>query len=241
MKKLLLLIFFLRFTVVFANAPAAPTLSLLLPDTSHFSAALPVVINWNANTESDLAGYKLYWDSNSSAPYANSVTVGNTTVYNKTFTAGLWFIALTAFDNSGNESGYSNEVVFYVEAPSGATVTDSLCVSWYRPTRWNTGAPLLAANIDHYDVLAKLSSEPDWEAATVLNASDIAPSRNPDEWCDTIDLADVTYDIAIRTTTIEDATEAEGLLSDAQTLIVPIVFSQRFAQKPIRLVISPKP
>lgn len=239
MKRIVLL--FLLVHVVWADTPAPPTVSIAMPDTSHFSTALPVVINWNANIESDLAGYKLYWDSNSSAPYANSVTVGNTTVYNKTFTAGLWFIALTAFDNSGNESGYSNEVVFYVDAPSGGTVTDSLCVSWYRPTRWNSGAPLSAANILRYRVLAKLSSEPDWSAATVLDSVDASGAGNPVEWCDTINLADGTYDVAIRTVTIENSVQASGLISDAQTLIVPIVFSQRYAQKPIRLVISPKP
>jgi hypothetical protein len=239
MKKIIVLLLFA--VAAHAEPLKPPTISFMFADTSHFSTASPVVINWNANVESDLAGYKLYWDSNSSAPYANNVTVGNTTVYQKTFTAGLWFIALTAFDASGNESGYSNEVVFYVEAPSGSTVTDSLCVSWFRPTRWNSGAPLSAANILRYRVLAKLSSEPDWSAATVLDSVDASGAGNPVEWCDTINLADGTYDVAIRTVTIENSVQASGLISDAQTLIVPIVFSQRYAQKPIRLVISPKP
>lgn len=235
MKKVIL--FLLIYGAAYADEPPAPpALAAVFVDTSHFSTASPVVINWNPNTESDLAGYKLYWDTNSSAPYANNVTVGNTTVYQKTFTAGLWFIALTAFDASGNESGYSNEVVFYVEAPSGSTVTDSLCVSWFRPTRYTNGAPLSASNIDHYDVLAKLSSEPDWDNATTLNASDVTAL----EWCGTIELADGTYDLAVKVYTVEDAIVTAGSISDAQVLIVPIIFSARVGQKPIRVVISPK-
>lgn len=234
MKKIIVLLLFA--VNAYAEPLKPPTISFVFADTSRFSTASPVVINWNANVESDLAGYKLYWDSNSSAPYANNVTVGNTTVYQKTFTAGLWFIALTAFDASGNESGYSNEVVFYVEAPSGSTVTDSLCVSWFRPTRWTNGAPLSPANIDHYDVLVKLSSEPDWNNATTLNASDITAL----EWCGTIGLADGTYDLAVRVYTIESAVVTAGAISDAQELIVPIVFAARTGQKPIRIVITPK-
>ena len=55
----------------------APAIVLAQSDTLHFSDDLPVVFRWNANIESDLAGYKLYWDTNSGAPYANSLSVGN--------------------------------------------------------------------------------------------------------------------------------------------------------------------
>lgn len=69
---------------------------------------------WNANTESDLAGYYLYWRTSSgSFNDTNRVDCGLDTsilltgnVPNKTI------LALTAYDDSGNESDFSAEVPF---------------------------------------------------------------------------------------------------------------------------------
>lgn len=70
-------------------------------------------ISWNANSESDLAGYKLYI-GRASGTYTVSgspVDVGNvtTTVYNVTAT-GAWFFAVTAYNTSAQESGFSSEI-----------------------------------------------------------------------------------------------------------------------------------
>lgn len=76
-----------------------------------FSYAAQVTLEWNANTEQDLAGYIIY-QGTSSRDYDASMDVGNwtsTTIANlennKTF-----YFAVTAYDTDGNESGYSNEV-----------------------------------------------------------------------------------------------------------------------------------
>ncbi|CUS33278.1 hypothetical protein COMA2_120158 [Candidatus Nitrospira nitrificans] len=72
-----------------------------------------VTLTWNANTESDLAGYKVYRATSSGAYGAPIAAIpGNTTSY---IVTGLqsnttYFFVVTAYDIAGNESAYSNEV-----------------------------------------------------------------------------------------------------------------------------------
>ncbi|MFQ5965361.1 MAG: fibronectin type III domain-containing protein [Candidatus Scalinduaceae bacterium] len=70
---------------------------------------------WNPNSESDLAGYKLYYGF-SSRNYDSSVDVGNQTSYTLTgLVSGVtYYIAATAYDFSGNESNYSAEISYNV-------------------------------------------------------------------------------------------------------------------------------
>ena len=82
-------------------------LSLLFAATA---IASDVTLAWDANTESDLAGYKLYY-GNASGAYQNNVDVGNVTTYTvKDLTDGTWYFVVTAYDTADNESGFSNEV-----------------------------------------------------------------------------------------------------------------------------------
>ena len=71
-------------------------------------------VSWTANTESDLAGYKIY-AGRSSGVYGSAgtpitisapATSGQVTLND----SGLWYFAVTAFDSSQNESGFSTEV-----------------------------------------------------------------------------------------------------------------------------------
>jgi hypothetical protein len=72
--------------------------------------AADVTLAWDANTEPDLAGYKIYFGT-ASGVYGAPVTVGLQTTYTVTNLApGTWFFAVTAINNSGLESGFSNEV-----------------------------------------------------------------------------------------------------------------------------------
>jgi hypothetical protein len=83
------------------------TLTVSAPTTS--SATL----TWNANTESDLAGYKVYRATASGAYGAPIATLqANVTSYIATgLQAGTtYFFVVTAYDTTGNESAYSNEV-----------------------------------------------------------------------------------------------------------------------------------
>jgi hypothetical protein len=73
--------------------------------------AAQIRLAWDPNTESDLAGYRVYFGT-SSRNYGPPINVQNVTVYALTgLTKGqTYYVAVTAYDSSGNESGLSNEV-----------------------------------------------------------------------------------------------------------------------------------
>ncbi len=70
-----------------------------------------IQIAWDPNTESDLAGYKVYYGT-SSRNYGSPIDVGNVTTYAITnLVAGqVYYIAVTAYNTANYESDYSNEV-----------------------------------------------------------------------------------------------------------------------------------
>ena len=84
------------------------TLFLLIPC---FAFGWILEVTWNANTDSDLAGYKIYYGT-SSGVYSTTIDVKNVTIYDITNIPDnrTYYIALTAYDTSGNESIKSNEV-----------------------------------------------------------------------------------------------------------------------------------
>ena len=75
--------------------------------------AVDITLGWDANTETDLAGYYVYYGA-SSGEYSNKVDVGNTTQYTLTdLQDGVdYFLAVTAYDSNNSESAYSAEVVY---------------------------------------------------------------------------------------------------------------------------------
>ncbi|MDZ7366230.1 MAG: fibronectin type III domain-containing protein [candidate division KSB1 bacterium] len=80
--------------------------------------------SWNANTEPDLAGYKIYYGE-SSGNYTSSINVGKVTQYtvNQLKDGVVYYFAVTAYDSAGNESGYSLEVSAKVPAVDSAPPT----------------------------------------------------------------------------------------------------------------------
>lgn len=95
-----------------------------------------VTLQWNANVESDLLGYRVYYHPGASAPpytgtdanegdspiliYADDVTVDDTCSFSL---SGLqenqiYFFVATAIDTQGNESSYSGETCFKCEENS---------------------------------------------------------------------------------------------------------------------------
>jgi hypothetical protein len=103
-KRTILLIHLIIIMGIFLSAP--------------FAFPYSVTLTWNAPTKNadgtplvDLAGYKVYYRS-SSGNYSQNINVGDVTTKTvSNLTDGLdYYFAVTAYDISGNESGYSNEV-----------------------------------------------------------------------------------------------------------------------------------
>jgi hypothetical protein len=76
-----------------------------------------ISLAWDAPTSNadgrpltDLAGYKIYYGT-ASGTYDHSIDVGKVTTYTLTGLAQgqTYYIAVTAYDTSNNQSGYSNE------------------------------------------------------------------------------------------------------------------------------------
>ncbi len=80
------------------------------------AGATDYTLTWDANSEPDLAGYRVYYKANSSGQpsgdYDVKIDVGNVT--SKTIkdldSSVKYFFAVTAYDDSGLESDFSNEV-----------------------------------------------------------------------------------------------------------------------------------
>jgi hypothetical protein len=76
-----------------------------------------IKLAWDANTESDLAGYHVYYGTSSGA-YTNLVDAGMAALSDGTVTYSLtnltkgqtYCIAVTAYNTSYYQSGFSNEV-----------------------------------------------------------------------------------------------------------------------------------
>lgn len=88
--------------------------------------AYTVVLEWNPNTEPDLAGYIVYYGTRSGV-YEKEVDVGNIT----TSTIGAlvrgvtYYFAVTAYDTEGLESGFSHETQYPAAAPPPNTAPSS--------------------------------------------------------------------------------------------------------------------
>jgi phosphodiesterase/alkaline phosphatase D-like protein len=68
------------------------------------------ILTWNPNTEPDLTGYKIYFGT-AAGIYGTPFVLGNQTTYTVTGLGyGTYYFTVAAYDTSGNQSGYSNEV-----------------------------------------------------------------------------------------------------------------------------------
>lgn len=106
--------------------------------------ALPVygqgiLVSWDANSEEDLMGYKVYF-GHSTGVYSIPIDVGNVTSYQipNVPEAVPYFVVVTAYDVAGNESGFSQEAFIETPdivpatpgAPTVTVGTKSLVLNW---------------------------------------------------------------------------------------------------------------
>ena len=91
---------------------------LLLPLSNSAGAGQSVSFTWRANTEPNLAGYRVYYGVASRA-YTQVLNVGLTnraTVSNLT-PGTTYYFALVAYNTLGLESGYTSELSYSVPVP----------------------------------------------------------------------------------------------------------------------------
>lgn len=110
-KRLLSHLLFLAMMVVLAACGSGGDGGSTNTSSSPSTASL--TLEWNANTEPDLAGYKIYGATSSGAYGAAVATVpANATSFVATgLQPGVtYFFVITAFDTAGNESARSDQV-----------------------------------------------------------------------------------------------------------------------------------
>jgi opacity protein-like surface antigen len=97
---------------------------LMLLASSVFAAG--ALIGWTANTEADLAGYHIY---QSTSPGAHTKGTFQYTIL-KPLTSytvpgladGTYYWVLTAYDQTGNESAFSDEVSLVIQIPPAKVI-----------------------------------------------------------------------------------------------------------------------
>src|SRR5262245_45025624 len=99
--------------------------SVLLLPLEGVAQSLPgVAVAWNANTEADVAGYRVYYGGQSGV-YTNKVTVGKVTSarVESLIPGGTYYLAMKAFNGANFESPFSTEVVYRVPGSLKAAPT----------------------------------------------------------------------------------------------------------------------
>ena len=122
------------------------TVGLALSGFAQVSHAGTVQLTWDASTQAGVTGYKVYAGT-SPTQYGTPIDVGNVTTSTLTLAAGTYYVVVTAYNASGEESIYSNEITTVV-ASTGETsppiITDVLTVgigSVAATVTWTTDEP----------------------------------------------------------------------------------------------------
>ncbi len=154
---------------------------LILSSSVSFSGEIKLA--WDANTEPDLAGYKIYYGTSARTGtdpkncglcgYSTVVSAGKVTSYTlgNLISGQNYYVSLSATDTSNNESGFSNEV--------NGTAKDPTSTQNYTITTNPTG---LQITVDGTTYTAPQTFS--WFPGSSHNLSLlISPGRNRDEIC----------------------------------------------------------
>jgi hypothetical protein len=99
----------------------------LLPETGIASS---LHVTWNANTDSDLAGYKVYYGTQSNT-YGTPVPIVDAASYDipNVQAGSTYYVAVSAYDSSNNESVKSAELSAYIPVSDTTPPTGSVNIN----------------------------------------------------------------------------------------------------------------
>ena len=157
--------------VLFAGAAwiAYPSLVILFQNQyaktnlAAVGATGSATLTWNANTESDLASYKVYYGTSprtgtdpktcGMCGYASSTNVGKVTTYTLTgLTNGqTYYFSITALDTSNNESSFSSEVNKVI-AEGGIKAAEEAAVKEFRRSTLGDIGAVVIAIIEQFNI-----------------------------------------------------------------------------------------
>ena len=145
---------------------------LLLPVTL---MAASVVVEWAANTEEDLAGYKVYYGTQSGT-YPSTLKIGKvTSLQVDNMEAGkTYYIAMGAYDTSDNESAKSAEVSISIPVPDTTPPTGSILINAGAATASSRTVTLSLSATDTEGTIAAMMISSDgatWSAEAAFSAS----------------------------------------------------------------------
>ena len=105
------------------TTPPAPPMNLRIVNMSNTSINSAITIAWDANTEPDLEGYILYLRAVGETSFSPIAMLPPSTSYTIAGLApGINILKITAFDSSGNESDFSNEVSVNIPSLCGDSI-----------------------------------------------------------------------------------------------------------------------
>ena len=186
-----------------------------------------VTLNWTpptTNTDgtplTDLAGYKLYYGT-SSGNYGSPIDVNNVTTYTiSNLTVGSYYFVVTAYDLSGNESDYSNEVV---KSEQGTADTTKPTVSTFTIPTTATSLTVPISSFIATDNVAV--------TGFIVTESSTAPSATAAGWSATVP-ASYTATSAGAHTLYAYAKDAAGNVSTGKNASVTITITTSDTTKP---------
>ncbi len=175
------------------------------------SSAAQVTLAWDANTDPDLAGYKLYY-GNSSGSYQFSVDVGNVTSYTLSglLEGQIYYFAATAYNVSQNESGFSNEVskaiadvtppTVLMTAPANGSTVSGTAVTVSASASDNVGVAGVQFSLDGVNLGAEDTAAPysvSWNATLATSGAHILTAVARDAAGNTATSSSVTVTVTV--------------------------------------------
>lgn len=133
----------------------------LLLSTGKFVYSQGVLVSWQANPEPDIAGYFVHYGPESKS-YHYRVPAGDSTEYilKSLPDSGVVYFAVTAVDEWGNESEFSDEVSIYIDPKNSLTDPFELGRNYPNPFNPMTRIPYVLertrmVRIVVYDILGR--------------------------------------------------------------------------------------